>query len=68
MKTLLMGILNLIVLMFLLSCSTVGSYESQANKAYDQSKRPRVTTKKCLKNGHIFSFKGSLRPSPTGTN
>jgi hypothetical protein len=64
MRTIAMGVLNLIVLMFLMSCSTVGSYESQANKAYDQSKKAQGYDKKMLEKRAYIFYQKVLKAQP----
>lgn len=64
MRKIAMGVLNLIVLMFLMSCSSAGSYESQADKAYNQSKRAQGYDKKMLEKRAYIFYQKAMKAQP----
>ena len=64
MKTILLGILNLTVLTFLMSCSSMGSYESPANTAYNQAKKASGYEKKMLEKRAYIFYQKALKAQP----
>jgi len=64
MKTILLGILNLTVLTFLMSCSSMGSYESQADTAYNQAKKASGYEKKMLEKRAYIFYQKALKAQP----
>ncbi len=64
MRTIAVGVLNLIVLMFLMSCSSAGSYESQADRAYNQSKKAQGYDKKMLEKRAYIFYQKALKAQP----